>query len=89
MSVVGFTIKEQAIMLPDGTRDLRYSLDNRSARISRDRYLLATEAGPNLLHNFDQRSANGLKLSIGRFALRATSLAYSRRTDKVQKEEAS
>lgn len=87
--VVGFTIEEQAIMLPDGTRDPRYSLDNRSARISSDRYPLAIEAGPNLLDNFDQRFADGLDFFIDGFALRATSSAYSHRTDIVQKREAS
>lgn len=87
--VVGFTIEEQAVISPDGVRDVRYSVEDRTARIGTDRYPLATEAGPYLLGDFDQRFADGLGIFVDGFALRATSSAYSHRTDIVPKGEAS
>lgn len=87
--VVGFTIEEQAVISPDGVRDPRYSVEDRTARIGTDRYPLATEAGPYLLGDFDQRFAEGLSIFTAGFALRAMTSARCHRADMVPKGDAS
>lgn len=68
--VVGFTIEEQAVISPNGVRDPRYSIEDRSSRIGSDSYPLSTEAGPYLLGDFDTRFIEGVELIVTGFTAR-------------------
>ena len=72
--VIGFTLEEQAVVTL-GSRDPRYSLENRRARVGSGDFPLSIEAGPWLLGNFDRRFADGLRLIVDGFAARVEASA--------------
>ena len=75
--VIGFTLEEQAIVILEGIRDPRYSLEDRPARVGDGDYPLSIEAGPYLLDNFDTRFTDGVQLIVTGFAARLGTLAQT------------
>lgn len=67
--VIGFTIEEQAVVTL-GERDLRYSIEDRPARIGSGDFPLSIKAGPFMLGDFDERFENGLRLIVDGFTAR-------------------
>lgn len=66
--VIGFTIEEQAVITPQGTRNPQYELAKREARIDAQRFPLVRSIGAALFDNYDARFEYGLRILIIGFA---------------------
>jgi TetR/AcrR family transcriptional regulator, tetracycline repressor protein len=62
--VVGFVIEEQAIELAPGRPDPRYDPAEREKRIDKDRFPLASQAGPRMFTDHNARFVEGLSLIV-------------------------
>lgn len=88
--VIGFTIEEQAVITPQGTRNPQYDLARREARIDAQRFPLVRSIGAALFDNYDARFEYGLRILIVGFAAEQQQGApvLTKRTKKRTKKPA-